>query len=84
MDQNNVMTDVWNPPKQGSSKREEMPSHAFLLPKERKFPFKKKVNGKWVISCEGLRQAIVRAQQHGYASVLKKARQLYQKHCKKD
>lgn len=49
------MDDKWNPPKIGSKKREEMPSHAFLLPSEKKFPYKKKVNGKWVVSCEGLR-----------------------------
>lgn len=77
------MTDAWNPPPQGSKKRKEMPSHAFLLPKERKFPFKVKRKGKWVISCKGLRQAMIRAQQYGYAKVLKKARELYEKHCKK-
>jgi len=47
--------DKWNPPPVGSKKREEMPSHAFLLPSKRKFPFKVKRNGRWVVSCEGLR-----------------------------
>jgi len=47
--------DKWNPPKIGSEKRQQMPPSAFLLPKERKFPYKKKVNGQWKISCEGLR-----------------------------
>lgn len=78
------MSDAWNPPAQGSKEREEMPSHAFLLPSERKFPYKKKVNGQWQISCEGLKQAITRAQQHGYKSVEARARQLYNRHCKKD
>jgi len=46
-------TGKWNPPKT-KKKREKMPAHVFLMPKERKFPYKKKVNGKWKISCKGV------------------------------
>ena len=72
----------WNPPK-SKKKREKMPQSAFLLPSKRKFPYKKKVNGKWVVSCPGLRQAIRRQAQYGYSGVLAKAKRLYNKHCKK-
>lgn len=68
----------WNPPKSKKA-RQKMPSSYFLLPKERKFPYKTKT-GK--ISCKGLRQAMVRAQQHGYRNVYQKAKRLYKKYCK--
>ena len=73
----------WDPPPAGSKKREEKPSHVFLLPSKRKFPYKKKVGGKWKISCTGLLAALRRAAQHNYPDVEKKARSLYNKHCKK-
>ena len=69
----------WNPPKT-KGEREKMPASYFLLPKERKFPYKTRTGQ---ISCKGLRQAITRQAQHGYQSVLKRAQQLYKKHCKK-
>jgi len=50
----------------------------FLLPKERKFPYK--IRGK--ISCPLLRAAIRRAAQHGYPQVEAKARRLYNRYCK--
>jgi hypothetical protein len=70
----------WNPPSQGTKKRNEMPSHCFLNPKEKKYPYKKKVNGEWVISRSGLRACITRAAQHGHKSIETKARRLYQRH----
>ena len=70
---------TWNPPK-SKSKRSEMPASYFLMPKERKFPYKTRTGS---ISCTGLLQAIRRAQQHGYQSVMKRAQSLYAKHCKK-
>ena len=73
----------WNPPPAGSKAREKKPSHIFLLPSKRKFPYKKKVGGQWKISCAGLRAAMSRARQHGYESVYKRASALYNKHCKK-
>lgn len=70
----------WNPPKQGTRKRNAMPSHVFLMPKEKKYPYKKKVNGQWKISRSGLLACIRRAAQHGHKAVEAKARRLYQKH----
>lgn len=40
----------WNPSPAGSKAREVKPSHIFLLPGKKKFPYKKKVNGQWKIS----------------------------------
>jgi len=62
--------------------REEVPAHVFLLPSERKFPYKRYKNGEWVISCADLRDAIRLAAIHGYKSVEAKARKLYEEHCK--
>ena len=73
----------WDPPAQGTKKREEKPSHVFLMPKEKKFPYKKKVNGQWKISCQGLQSAMKLARTHKYEQVYKKARSLHNKHCKK-
>lgn len=70
---------TWNPPK-SKSKRAQMPASSFLMPKERKFPYKTRTGS---ISCTGLLQAIRRAQQHGYPSVMKRAQSLYARHCKK-
>jgi len=41
----------WNPPKT-KGEREKMPASYFLLPKERKFPYKTRTGQ---ISCKGLR-----------------------------
>jgi hypothetical protein len=62
------------------SERESMPSHYFLMPKERKFPVKDPSTGKY--HCGLLRAAITRAAQHKYKNVENKARKLYEKHCK--
>jgi len=48
---NVVKGGTWNPPK-SKKERSKMPASYFLLPKERKFPYKTK-SGK--ISCKGLR-----------------------------
>ncbi len=61
-------------------KRKKLPSSYFLMPKERKFPYKDPKTGK--IRCDLLKAAIVRAAQHNYPTVEQKARRLYQKHCK--
>lgn len=70
----------WNPPKQNSSKREKMPAHCFLMPSEKKYPYKKKINGKWVISQSGLRAAISCANRAGHKAIAAKASKLYQKY----
>lgn len=72
--------DKWNPPPIGSKARSQMPQSYFLLPSEKKFPYKDPKTGK--ISCEGLMSQMRRAQQHGYKSVFQKAQKLYNQHCK--
>ncbi|MCD6412401.1 hypothetical protein J7K91_01845 [bacterium] len=59
-------------------RRERAKASDFLLPKERKFPYK--IRG--AISCPLLRAAIRRAAQHGYPQVEAKARRLYNRYCK--
>jgi len=59
--------------------RRELPAHHFLLPKERKFPYKNKDG---TVNCRLLRAVIVRSAQHGYPNVEKRARKLYERHCK--
>lgn len=61
------------------SERAEVPASHYLLPKEKKFPYRNKDGS---INCRLLRAAISRAAQHGYKEVEAKARRLYQKHCK--
>ena len=72
----------WEAPPQ--SVRDELPADYFLLPSERKFPYREwQGANKGAISCNALRAAITRAAQHGYAEVERKARELYNRHCKK-
>lgn len=66
----------WNPPPIGSRKRDEMPSHAFLVPSQKKYPYKKLVNGEWKISCAGLLAAYRRAIMNGDTSVSEKAKRI--------
>lgn len=66
----------WNPPAVGSSKRKEMPDHVFLLPSQKKYPYKKYKNGKWVISCAGLKAAYTVANMRGNSNVVSKALQI--------
>ena len=61
-------------------RRESIPANYFLLPKERKFPFK---NPDGSLNCNLVKAAITRAGQWGYPEVEKKARIIYQKYCKK-
>jgi len=61
--------------------RKKVPASHFLLPKERKFPYRNKDGS---INCRLLKAAISRAAQHGYSEVEKKARRLYQRHCAKE
>jgi len=68
---------------QSKEKRAKVPAHVFLLPEERKFPYKRWRNGRWVISCADLRDAIRLAAIHGYRKVRQKAEELYVKHCGK-
>lgn len=70
----------WKAPKTKSERRKRPASH-FLMPKERKFPYRTRTGA---ISCAGLRAAITRAAQHGYKNVEAKARRLYNRYCKKD
>lgn len=58
-------------------KREDVPADHFLMPAERKFPYK--VNGK--ISCDLLRAAISRAGQTGRKDIEAKAKSLFQSNC---
>lgn len=64
----------WNPPAQGTKAREKMPDSAFLMPSEKKYPFKVKRDGEWVVSERGLMAALKRAAQHGETAVENKAR----------
>jgi len=57
--------------------RKELPDSYFLLPSERKFPYKT-ADGK--ISKKLLMAAYKRARQYGYESVAQKAKQLLKKH----
>ena len=68
---------AWNPNK---SKRETMPSSCFLVPSERKYPWKVKRNGKWVPSATQLRAAISCANRAGDKSVSAKASRLLKQH----
>ena len=70
---------AWNPPAQGTKKREAMPASAFLNSKEKKYPYKVKREGKWVVSKSGLRAAISRAAQQGDTSIENRARRMYQR-----
>lgn len=58
--------------------RAKVPANFFLLPGDRKFPYKNKDG---TLNCNLLRAAITRAAQYGYASVESKARNLYEQYC---
>lgn len=62
------------------SQREEAKSSNFLMPKERKFPYKNKDGS---INCNLVRAAITRAAQYGHTQVEAKARRIYEANCKK-
>ena len=64
----------WHPPAQGTKARKAMPRSAFLVPSQRKYPFKVKRGGRWVTSPVGLRQAYKAARFQGNTTVMNKAR----------
>lgn len=66
----------WNPPAQGSKKREAMPSTAFLEPSCKKYPYKVKRGGKYVPSKQGLQAAKRRAAQQGRKDLVAKVDRL--------
>ena len=70
----------WNPPPIGSEERNKMPKDAFLDPENKLYPYKEKVNGKWVVSVEGLRAAISVANMQGNTKISKKASKLLSKY----
>jgi len=59
--------------------REEAPASLFLLPGDRKFPYKNKDGS---LNCNLVRAAITRAAQYDYANVEAKASRLYEQYCK--
>jgi hypothetical protein len=59
------------------AKRRKDDSGDFLMPAERKYPYK--IDGK--ISCKLLRAAMSRAGQQGATGVAKRAKSLYTEHC---
>ena len=61
--------------------RKEVPADYFLLPGDRKFPYK---NRDGSLNCNLVRAAISRAAQFNYASVESKARSIYEQYCKKE
>jgi len=67
---------VWNPPPAGSKEREEWPSHVFLDPENKRYPYKKYVDGKWKISCAGLLAAYRRAITQKDQVIANKARRI--------
>lgn len=71
---------VWNPPSQGSKKRESMPASCFLKPSEKKYPYKTKRDGEWKPSRAGLIAAKQRAAQQGDTAVVAKADRLLHKY----
>ena len=69
----------------GSKKREEYPSHVFLLPSERKYPYKRwdSKEKKWKVSCADLADARRLALMHKETAVAEKALRLAKKYgCK--
>lgn len=66
----------WQPPPPGSDKRKEMPSHAFISPSTRTFPYKVEIDGQWVISEPGLRSVISVANFRGNSIISAKASEL--------
>ena len=68
---------AWNP---STKKRETMPSSCFLIPSQRKYPWKVKRGGKWVPSQSQLRAAISCANRAGATGISAKAQRLLHKY----
>lgn len=62
------------------AQRRKMPASHFLLPAQRKFPYR---NPDGTINCRLVRAAISRAAQHGHAQVKAKAQNIYRRNCQK-
>ena len=69
----------WNPPAQGTKARNNMPASAFLDPAHKKYPYKVKRNGKWVVSRAGVIAAKKRAAQQGKTALVAKADRILKK-----
>ncbi len=69
----------WNPPAQGTKARNKMPASAFLDPAHKKYPYKVKRNGKWVVSRAGVIAAKKRAAQQGKTALVAKADRILKK-----
>ena len=68
---------AWNP---SDKKRKTMPSSCFLMPSQRKYPWKVYRGGKWVPSATQLRAAISCANRAGATTISTKAQRLYAKY----
>ena len=68
---------AWNPT---DSKRKTMPSSCFLMPSQRKYPWKVYRNGKWVPSATQLLAAISCANSTGNKAISAKAQRLLHKY----
>jgi len=65
---------VWNPPGVGTKEREQMPKHAFLDKKGRRYPYKyQNADGEWVVSEKGLIAARRLAAMHGETATFEAA-----------
>ena len=72
-----MITLAWNPT---DSKRKTMPSSCFLIPSQRKYPWKVYRNGKWVPSATQLKAAISCANSTGNKAISAKAQRLLHKY----
>ena len=68
---------AWNP---SDKKRKTMPSSCFLMPSQRKYPWKVYRGGKRVPSATQLRAAISCANRAGATTISAKAQRLYAKY----
>ena len=68
------MARKWRPPKVGSKARQKMPRSVFLIPSQRKYPYKVKRGNRWVATEQGLMAAYRRAILQKNAHVKNRAR----------
>ena len=61
------------PWKVSDSQREKMPASAFMDSKGRRYPYKRKINGKWQATVQGLRAVISRANSQGDTAIANRA-----------
>lgn len=72
-----MITLAWNP---SDKKRKTMPSSCFLMPSQRKYPWKVYRGGKWVPSATQLKAAISCANASHNSEISNKAQRLYKKY----